>query len=191
MARSRFTIPLVVFTLSLSACTSDQPSPTSMAAGVDESVIPMGASPFTVGSPNGPAVVTGCTWTNELGQVIGTWGKRQSGSGVAYPNPTTGSTVMTIQLPIDAEIRWWLEKAYGPGEEVPDLSDQYVGATCYSPAPVLYGPFSMRAAVGVQRIGWDGDDGLGHAVADGYYRMYVQVPARGWTGWFDILIQHD
>lgn len=191
MARSQIEILIIILAFSLSACTSDQPSPTSMAAGVDESVIPLGASPFTIGSPNGPAVVTGCTWTNELGDVVGGWGKRQRGSGAAYPNPTTGNTVMDFALPIEAEIHWWLEKAYGPGEEVPDMSGQYVGGTYYSPTRVLYGPFTRPAAVGVQHVGWDGTDASGHLVADGYYRMYIHVPARGWTGWYDILIKHD
>lgn len=191
MIRLRIEISIVLFALALASCGSDQTAPTSIAAGVEDTVIPTGASPFIVGSPNGPAVVTGCIWTNELGQVIGSWGKRQRGSGIAYPNPTSNYTVMTFALPIDAEVHWWLEKAYGPGEEIPNMSDQYVGATYYSPARVLYGPFSRHAAAGVQHLDWDGMDASGHPVSEGYYRMYIHVPRRGWTGWYDILIQHD
>jgi hypothetical protein len=185
------TFAALVLGIASTSCGDVPTSSSHLAAGVDESVIPMGVYPFAPIAPTGPALVAGFIRTDELGNVNGSWGTMMPGSGIAYPNPTNGSTIFTFALFEAREIVWWVEKAYGPGEEVPGISGQFAGGTYIVPHPILLGPFSEFVAAGVTDLSWDGEDAWGAPVPDGYYRIYVVVPDRGWTGFWDILIERD
>lgn len=191
MTRLLATVLIATIAIAVSSCQSDPTASRSLAAGIDSAVIPLGAYPFAAAPPADPAIVTGCTWTTELGETSGQWGTMQPGSGKAYPNPTNGSVVMTMALPTDNRVVWWLTRAYGPGETVPETSSQHAGGTVIIPSPVLFGPFERHFAVGIQFIQWDGEDNFGSPVEEGYYRMYVHVPDPGWTGWWDVLVDRD
>lgn len=191
MIRLRIESLIVLFALGLTSCGSDQPRPVSMAAGVDEAVIPTGASPFTVGSPNRPAIVTGCTWTDELGNVNGGWGQRLPGSGVAFPNPTNGPVVLTYAIPNDVGIVWWVEVAYGPGQTPSETAGQHAGGTVVIPSTIVFGPEEFFASTGVQEYQWNGTDAFGRPVPQGYYRVIAYVPRQGWYGYWDVLIDRN
>lgn len=191
MSRARINVPFIVFALAIAGCDSDLPMSASLAAGVDESVIPTGAAPFIVGSPNGPAVVTGCTWTNELGQVNGGWGNMLPGSGVAFPNPTNGPVVLTYAIPKDVGIVWWVEVAYGPGQIPGEPAGQHAGGTVVIPSTIVFGPEEFFASTGVQEYQWNGTDAFGRPVPQGYYRVIAYIPRLGWYGYWDVLIDRN
>ena len=192
--RARVATPLLVIVCSVGvmSCTSDRSIPIEAADELDElatPVLPTLFWPFVPTSDFGPAIVTGCWRSDELGNVNGSWGKPSGGR--PYPNPTNGYVICPFALAKDCEIIWWLEKAYGPGEQPPEGSGQYGGGTMIEPSVVLLGPSTEFQAAGIHAIGWDGRDRSGGQVPAGYYRMYARLPGVGLMGWWDILIERD
>ncbi len=171
------------------SCTTEQSSPLVSTGGLDETatpVLPTAYWPFVPSSNFGPAMITGCRWSDELGNEAGEWGNPTGGR--PYPNPTSGDVVCSYGIVTDCEVVWWLVKAYGPGERPPEGSGQNGGATFVRPSEVLLGPLSEFQATGLHHIGWDGKDRSGAILPQGYYRMYAQLPEVGLTAWWDILI---
>jgi hypothetical protein len=194
MPRHRIALLIVTGFALASGCSGPTEPPTADAQGAEpaKAIVPIqgekGSGPYT-----SPPVVTGICMTDEFGNHLGGWGK-PSGSCGAYPNPLTSTCTMHLAVRYYTHILVWVERAYGPGEPLPEATGTQVtgGATVFS-------GYSSAVAVlfdgvlepGVCSIPWYGTTDAGDPAPSGFYRIYATLEDIDGVYWTDVLLARD
>ena len=105
----------------------------------------------------------------------------------AYPNPTRGRAIISVDLPCATDVAAFVVAALPPGSPAPSRGASTLGSWVFRsgglPVAIIHdGPLTA----GSHSLDIDLDSSPRGALPDGYYRVYVRTPYV--VAWSDVLL---
>lgn len=137
--------------------------------------------------------ITGFRITNEQAVELGTWGTLDWKQGSRedlflyspYPNPFSGSTLITFWNDDTVTVSIWLVRGFGPGQSEEDIyAEPYPATPVANPHKPIVIVQDRVFPPTVHSVEWDGRDNDGFIAPGGFYRIYCRTERE--LRWVDV-----